>query len=66
LIYVAGLEFLLRPMRKWRSPAAMLACLLLFNSVTEFQVRRVAFASPDNFFALARPVARASSTKHMT
>lgn len=52
LMYVAGMEFLLRPIRKWIPAASVLACLLLFITVTELQVRRVAFASPYNFFAL--------------
>jgi hypothetical protein len=52
LTYVAGMDFLLRPIRKWIPPAAVLACLLLFITVTELQVRRVAFSSPYNFFAL--------------
>jgi len=51
LIYVSALESLLRPLRKWISPAAVLCCLLLFISITEFQVRRNVFSSPNNFFA---------------
>ena len=52
LMYVAGMEFLLRPIRKWRPAALALACLLVFITIAEFQVRRVAFSSPYNFFAL--------------
>jgi hypothetical protein len=52
LIYVSGLEFLLAPIRKRVPPAAILACVMLFITVTEFQVRRVAFSSPNNFFSL--------------
>jgi len=52
LMYVAGMEFLLRPIRMWIPAASVLACLLLFITIAEFQVRRSAFLSPYNFFAL--------------
>jgi hypothetical protein len=52
LMYVAGMEFLLRPIRKWIPAAPVLACLLVFITITEFQVRRDVFSSPYNFFAL--------------
>jgi hypothetical protein len=52
LIYVSGMEFLLTPIRKWVPPAAVLVCLMVFITITEFQVRRVAFSSTNNFFAL--------------
>jgi len=52
LIFVSGMEFLLAPIRKWVSPAAVLACLMVFITITEFQIRRVVFSSPNNFFAL--------------
>jgi len=52
LMYVVGMESLLRPIRKWIPPAAVLACLLLFVTITEFQVRWVAASSAYNFFAL--------------
>jgi hypothetical protein len=52
LIYVSGLELLLRPIRKWVPPAAVLACLMVFITFSEFQVRRVAFSSSYNFFAI--------------
>jgi hypothetical protein len=52
LMYVAGMEFLLRPIRKWSLAAPVLAFLLLFITITEFQVRRAVFSSPYNFFAL--------------
>jgi tetratricopeptide (TPR) repeat protein len=51
LIYVAGMESLLRPIRNWL-PAAVLSCLLVFITITEAQVRRAPFSSPYNFFAL--------------
>ncbi len=54
LIYTAGIESLLRPIRKWIPPAAVLGCLLVFVTIVEFQVRRVAFSSPHNFFALRK------------
>ena len=54
IVYVAGIESLLRPFRKWIPPAAVLGCFLLFISISEFRIRRVAFASPHNFFALRK------------
>ena len=52
LMYIAGMEFLLMPIRKWIPAAAVLACLVLFTTITELQVRRPAFSSRYNFFAL--------------
>jgi hypothetical protein len=52
LLYLLGMEFLLAPIRKWLSPAVVLAFLMLFITITEFQLRRVVFASANNFFAL--------------
>jgi hypothetical protein len=52
LLYLLGMEFLLAPIRKWISPAVVLAFLMLFITITEFQLRRVVFASANNFFAL--------------
>jgi hypothetical protein len=54
LVYTAGIESLLRPIRKWIPPAAVLGCLLVFVTVAEFQVRRVAFSSLHNFFAFRK------------
>ncbi|MGB8112804.1 MAG: hypothetical protein WCF22_03480 [Candidatus Sulfotelmatobacter sp.] len=51
LIYVKGLESLLAPIRKW-APAAALICLILFTTISDFGVRRVAFSSQWNFFAI--------------
>jgi hypothetical protein len=50
-IYVMGIEFVFAPVRKWL-PAAVLAGLILFITVTEFQLRHVVFSSTNNFFAL--------------
>ncbi len=59
LIYVSGIELLLAPIRKWVHPVVILACLMLFITITEFQIRRAVFSSPSNFFALrAWPAAR--------
>ena len=52
IIYVGGMDALLTRVRKWMSPAAILACLMVFITITEFQVRRVVFSRPDNFFAI--------------
>lgn len=52
MMYVSGLEYLLAPARKWAPPAAVLACLLLFITLTEFQIRSVVFSSPYNYFAI--------------
>jgi hypothetical protein len=52
-IYVSGLQIVANRLRKWVPPAAVLACLLLFITVSEIHVRSVAFSSPYNFFALS-------------
>jgi hypothetical protein len=49
-IYVMGIEILFEPIRKWL-PAVVLAGLMLFITVTEFQLRHVVFSSTNNFFA---------------
>jgi Dolichyl-phosphate-mannose-protein mannosyltransferase len=51
LIYVKGLETILAPIRKW-APAAALIGLIVFITITEFSVRRVALSSPWNFYAI--------------
>lgn len=53
LIYASGLEMVSNLFRRWIPPAALLGCLMLFITVSEFQVRSVAFSSPYNFFALS-------------
>lgn len=53
LLYASGLEIVTTRSRKWVPPAATLACLMLFITVSEIHVRSVAFSSPYNFFALA-------------
>ena len=52
VVYLSGMEVLLHPFRKWIPPIAVLACVLLFVSVSEIRVRSVAFSSPYNLFAL--------------
>jgi hypothetical protein len=52
LMYVAGIEFLFRPIRKWVPAGAGLACVLLLITAAEIHVRRPVFSSPYNFFAL--------------
>jgi hypothetical protein len=53
LIYASGLEMVTHRFRKWVPPSAVLACLMLFITVSEFRVRSVVFSSPYNFFALS-------------
>lgn len=52
-IYASGLEAIATRLRRWIPPAALLVVLLSFITVTEIMVRRPAFASPYNFFALS-------------
>ena len=52
LMYASGMEALTRKLARRVAPATVLACLLLFITVSEVRVRRVAFSSPYNFFAL--------------
>jgi hypothetical protein len=49
-IYVMGIELLFEPIRKW-APVAILALLMLFITITEFQLRHVVFSSTNNLFA---------------
>lgn len=51
VVYAAGLETLLGPIRKW-APAVALVMLMIFITASEFNIRRVAFSSRYNFFAL--------------
>jgi hypothetical protein len=53
LMYACGLELVLHRFHKWVPPVAVLACLLLFITASEWRVRRVALSSPYNFFALS-------------
>jgi len=53
IIYVRGLEFVLKPIRAWVHPAVGLALLMLTITASELIVRSPAFTSPFNFFALA-------------
>ncbi len=53
LIYASGLELVTNRLRKWVPPVAVLACLMLFITVSEIRVRSVVFSSPYNFFALS-------------
>jgi hypothetical protein len=54
LIYAGGLELITTSFRKWISPATVLVCLLLLITASEIWVRRGAFGSPYNFFAISR------------
>jgi hypothetical protein len=52
LMYAGGLEAITRKL-PWRvAPGVVLACLLLFITLSEIRVRSVTFSSPYNFFAL--------------
>jgi hypothetical protein len=51
-IYASALEIVAKCLRKWIPPAVVLACLMLFVTVSEIHVRSVVFSSPYNFFAL--------------
>lgn len=53
IIYVSGLELATGVFRRWVSPLAVLACLMLAITTSEISVRSVVFSSPYNFFALA-------------
>jgi hypothetical protein len=53
LIYASSLELITSVVRKWVSPAVVIACLLLFITGSEIRVRSAVFASPYNFFALS-------------
>ena len=52
LLYASGLEVLFMQVRKWIHPAAALAAIMLFITVSEVIVRIDVFHSPFNFFAL--------------
>ena len=51
-LYAGGLETLTERSRRWIPAGAVLACLLLFITVSEIRVRSVVFSSPYNFFAI--------------
>ncbi len=53
LIYASGFEWITNRMRRWIPPTVVLACLLLFITASEIHVRKPAFSSPYNFFALS-------------
>jgi hypothetical protein len=53
LIYASGLEMVTNLFRRWIPPVIVLACLMLFITVSEIRVRSVVFSSPYNFFALS-------------
>jgi hypothetical protein len=53
LLYAIGLERLTSTFRKWVSPVAVLACIMLFITISEIRMRSVVFSSPYNFFALS-------------
>ena len=53
LIYAGGLELITNLFRKWVPPVAVLACLMLFITISEIRVRSVVFHSPYNLFALS-------------
>jgi len=53
LIYANSLEIVTNYLSKWVSPIGALACLVLFITASEIQVRGVAFSSPYNFFAIS-------------
>ena len=52
LIYVGGLELVGRVFGRRIPQVAMLGCLLLFITISEINVRKIAFSSQYNFFAL--------------
>jgi hypothetical protein len=53
LLYAIGLERVTSLFRKWIPPVAMLACIMLFVTVSEIRVRSIVFSSPYDFFALS-------------
>lgn len=53
LIYASGLEVVTRRFRRWIPPVAVLACLMLLITISEFRVRSAVFSSHFNFFALS-------------
>jgi len=53
LIYVGGMEYLLSSFKKW-APYALLSCLMVFITVSEFEIRRVTFSSSYNLFAIEK------------
>ncbi len=53
LMYAAGLDLFARFFRRWIPATALIGCLLLLITVSEIRVRRAAFSSPYNFFALS-------------
>ena len=54
LIYASGLELVANRIQKWVPPVAVLACLMLFITISDIRVRATVFSSPYNFFALSR------------
>lgn len=53
LLYAIGLEKITSVFRKWVPPVAVLACIMLFITVSEVRVRSAVFSSPYNFFSLS-------------
>jgi hypothetical protein len=53
LMYASGLELVTNRFRKYVPPVAVLACLMLFITISEIRVRSAVFSSPYNFFALS-------------
>jgi hypothetical protein len=53
LVYAIGLQAITNYMRKWVSPVTVLACILLFITVSDIRVRSTVFSSHFNFFALS-------------
>jgi len=54
LVYATGLEWIANHVRKWFPPMVVLAALMLLITASEIRVRRPAFTSPYNFFAITR------------
>jgi hypothetical protein len=54
LIYASGLELVANRFQRWVPPVAVLACLMLFITISDIRVRGTVFSSPYNFFALSR------------
>jgi hypothetical protein len=53
LMYASGLELVTNRFRKYVPPVAVLACLMLFITISEIRVRSAVFSSPYNFFAVS-------------
>jgi hypothetical protein len=54
LIYLSGLEYLLRPVRRYFHPMIPFTALVIFLTVSEFVIRRDIFHSAFNLFSLVR------------